>query len=343
LYSPALKPVEDEAIAEAVAKQASLGLGLATDGEFRRSFWHYDFMDGLSGLDVVERPSDDGIAFSGVNLRPFFATITNKLDFPDDHPMLDHFRYLASVAPAGTTPKISIPGPSACHFRLASEDIAVPEYDDYEALLSDISATYAKAVTAFYDAGCRYLQFDDIFFAYLGDEGQREQKRAQGYDPDQLIVQYAEMLEASIADRPDDMTIAMHMCRGNFRSTWVAEGGYDPVADAIFNQTSVDVYLMEWDTERAGGLEPLRLLPKGHKRVLPGFITTKTAPLEPVDELKAKIDQASRYVDIDQLGIAPQCGFASTEEGNVITHDDQWAKLELVVETANEIWGSVRG
>ena len=241
------------------------------------------------------------------------------------------------------TPKISIPGPSACHFRTAADDIAPPEYADTDLLFADISAAYAKAVQAFYDAGCRYLQLDDIFFAYLCDETQRERKRAEGFDPDELIVTYADMLERSIADRPDDMTIAMHMCRGNFRSTWVAQGGYDPAVDAIFNRTSVDVYLMEYDTERAGGLEPLRLLPKGTKRVMPGFITTKTSDLESIDELKARFEQASEYVDMNQLGIAPQCGFASTEEGNEITVDDQRAKLELVVTTAEALWGGVNG
>ena len=341
LTSPELKPVEDAAIADVVAMQESLGLGLVTDGEFRRSFWHYDFMDGLTGLNVRQRADRTGVQFSGPQLRPYFPDISDRIDFPDDHPMLDHFRYLSSVT--NVTPKISIPGPSACHFRTAVEDITPPEYADTDVLFADISSAYAKAVQAFYDAGCRYLQLDDIFFAYLCDETQRERKRAEGFDPDELIIAYADMLERSIADRPDDMTIAMHMCRGNFRSTWVAQGAYDPAADAIFNRTSVDVYLMEYDTDRAGGLEPLGLLPKGTKRVMPGFITTKTSELEPIDELKARFDQASEYVDIDQLGIAPQCGFASTEEGNEITSDDQQAKLELVVAAAEAIWGGVEG
>jgi 5-methyltetrahydropteroyltriglutamate--homocysteine methyltransferase len=323
--------------------QVDAGLPLVTDGEYRRSFWHYDFLDGLTGFDVVERPGASGVGFAGVELRPFFPTISDRIDFPADHPMLDHFRFLASVAPASVRPKISIPGPSACHFRTDPADIAPAAYDDIDVLFDEIAAAYAKGVQAFYDAGCRHLQIDDIFFAYLGDETQRDMKRAQGLDPDELIIGYADMLERSIAGRPDDMTIAMHLCRGNFRSTWAASGGYDPAAEAIFNRTSVDVYLMEYDTDRAGGLEPLRLLPKGEKRVLPGFITTKQAELEPLDQLKARFDEATKYVDIDQLGIAPQCGFASTEEGNTITADDQRAKLELVVACANEIWGGVDG
>lgn len=335
--------MEDAAIALVVAKQQEIGLPVVTDGEFRRSFWHYDFMNSLTGMEVTERSDRAGVQFASTTLRPYFPAITDRIDFPNDHPMLDHFRYLASVTDsAAALPKISIPGPSACHFRTAADDIAPPEYDDVQVLFHDLGAAYAKAVAAFYDAGCRYLQLDDIFFAYLCDENQRERKRSEGFDPDQLIVDYADILERAIADRPSDMTIGMHMCRGNFRSTWAAEGSYDAVADAIFNRTSVDVYYMEYDTDRAGGLEPLRLLPAGDKRVMVGFITTKTAELEPIDELRHRFDEASEYVDIDQLGVAPQCGFASTEEGNEITHADQWAKLELVVATAEAIWGSIR-
>ena len=334
-----LSQVEDAAIREAVAMQEAVGLEAVTDGEFRRAFWHYDFMGALTGLDLVERAQNQGLKFQGATLRPIFPTITARLDFPQDHPMLAHYRYLASVA--SVEPKISIPGPSCCHFRTAKADIAPPEYGDVEVLFADLTRTYAKAVRAFYDAGCRYLQMDDIFFAYLCDPKIREQKKTEGFDPDWLIGKYAEVMHDAIAGRPDDMVIAMHLCRGNFRSTWVADGGYDPAADAIFNQTGIDVYFMEYDSERAGGLEPLRLLPKGEKRVLPGFITTKKGELESLDGLKRKFDEASKYADIGQLGIAPQCGFASTEEGNEITEDDQIRKLELVVETAEAIWGGV--
>ncbi|WP_157014426.1 5-methyltetrahydropteroyltriglutamate--homocysteine S-methyltransferase [Mesorhizobium xinjiangense] len=332
-----LKAVEDEAIRDVVKMQEDAGLLAVTDGEYRRSFWHYDFMGALTGFDLEER--DDGVQFHGVKLRPIFPTIKDKLDFPDDHPMLEHYKYLASVT--NVTPKISIPGPSCCHFRTAKEDIHPKEYADDEALFADLAKTYAKAVKAFYDAGCRYLQMDDIFFAYLCDPKHRADKQAVGEDPDWLIDRYAWMMHEAIKDRPDDMVIGMHMCRGNFQSTWAAEGAYDPAADAIFNKTGVDIYFMEYDTERAGGLEPLRLLPKGKKRVLPGFITTKTAELEKLDDLKRKFDAASKFADIDQLGIAPQCGFASTEEGNKVTEDDQRRKLDLVVHTAEAIWGGV--
>lgn len=332
-----LAAIEDKAVREAVAMQENAGLMAVTDGEMRRSFWHYDFMGALIGLDLEERT--DGVQFHGAKLRPIFPTITGRLDFPDDHPMLEHYRYLASVTKV--TPKISIPGPSCCHFRTAKEDIHPREYRDLDLLFADLAKTYAKAVKAFYEAGCRYLQMDDIFFAYLCDPKIRAQKAAEGTDPDWLISRYARMMHDAIADRPDDMLIGMHMCRGNFQSTWVAEGAYDPAADAVFNETGIDIYFMEYDSERAGGLEPLRLLPKGRKRVLPGFITTKVGDLEKLDELKRKFDAASKFADIDQLGIAPQCGFASTEEGNKISEDDQKRKLDLVVRTAEAIWGGV--
>ena len=334
-----LKDVEDAAVTDVVKMQQNIGLKVVTDGELRRSFWHYDFMGGLDGLDLEERQGEKGLQFHGANVRPVFPAITGKLDFPDDHPMLDHFKYVASVAKV--TPKISIPGPSCCHFRTAKADIRPKEYQDLEVLFADISSTYAKAVQKFYETGCRYLQMDDIFFAYLCDPKLREQKKAEGVDPDWLIDQYAKMMHDAIKDRPDDMVIGMHMCRGNFRSTWAAEGAYDPAADAVFNKTGVDIYFMEYDTDRAGGLEPLRLLPKGKKRVLPGFITTKVPELESLDDLKRKFDMAGKFADLDQLGIAPQCGFASTEEGNNITEDDQKRKLELVVKTAEAIWGEV--
>lgn len=333
-----LAGIEDAAIRDVVKLQQDAGLPVVTDGEMRRSFWHYDFMGGLTGLDLEER--DEGVQFHGVKLRPIFPTITEKLDFPDDHPMLEHYKFLAGVTEV--MPKISIPGPSCSHFRTAIEDIHVKEYrDDPEALFADLAKTYAKAVKAFYDAGCRYLQMDDIFFAYLCDPKHRAARKADGQHPDWLIERYAWMMHEAIKDRPEDMTIGMHMCRGNFVSTYAAEGAYDPAADAIFNQTGVDIYFMEYDTERAGGLEPLRLLPKGKKRVMTGFITTKTGDLEELDDLKRKFDAASKHADIAQLGIAPQCGFASTEEGNKVTIDDEKRKLDLVVRTAEAIWGGV--
>ena len=330
-----LREIEDAAIADAINMQEDVGLQVATDGEYRRYFWHYDFMGMLTGFEMETRGV--GIQFEGNTLPPLYPTIKGKLDFPDDHPMIDHYKYVASHATV--TPKISIPGPSCCHFRTAPDDIHPVEYQDIDLLFTDLAATYKKAVRAFYDAGCRYLQMDDIFFAYLCDPKHRAAKEAEGQDPDYLIDRYAWMMNEAIKDRPDDMTIGMHMCRGNFMSTHAAEGGYDAAADAVFNKTGVDIFFMEYDTERAGGLEPLGLLSKGTQRVMPGFVTTKTAGLESVDDLKRKFDEAAKYVDMDQLGLAPQCGFASTEHGNKITYDDQRRKLDLIVKTAGEIWG----
>ena len=332
-----LAAVEDKAIKSVIKMQEDVGLKAVTDGEYRRSWWHYDFMGGLTGLDLEER--DEGVQFAGVKLRPIYPVITGKLDFPDDHPMLAHFKYVAQNT--SVEPKISIPGPSCCHFRTELKASAPADYKTTQVLLDDISATYKKAVARFYEAGCRYLQMDDIFFAYLCDPKHRADKQAQGIDPDWLIGAYAGMMNDAIKDRPADMKIGMHLCRGNFRSTHAAQGAYDPVADAIFNETDVDIYFMEYDTERAGGLEPLKYLPKGNKRVLPGFITTKAGDMETPDQLRRQFDEAAKYADIGQLGIAPQCGFASTEEGNAITEDDQRRKLELVVATAEAIWGGV--
>jgi 5-methyltetrahydropteroyltriglutamate--homocysteine methyltransferase len=329
-----LSAIEGAAIADVIQMQEDAGLQVATDGELRRYFWHYDFMGMLEGFDMETR--GEGIQFEGVKLPPLYPTIKGKLDFPDNHPMLDHFRFVA--AKAKVTPKISIPGPSCCHFRTAAEDILPEEYKDTDVLFADLAATYKKAVAKFYEAGCRYLQMDDIYFAYLCDPKQREEKKASGQDPDMLLKKYAWMMNEAIKDRPDDMVIGMHMCRGNFQSTYAASGGYDPAAEAIFS-TGVDIFFMEYDSDRAGGLEPLRLLPKGKQRVMAGFVTTKTPGLESVDELKRKFDEASQYVDMDQLGLAPQCGFSSTEHGNKITMDDQRRKLDLVVKTAEEIWG----
>lgn len=337
--SPELVAVENETIRAAVNLQERAGLPVVTDGEFRRSFWHLDFLGALQGLDLEERAPETGAQFAGVKMRPVFPTISGPIDFPDDHPMLGHFEYLASVT--GVTPKISIPGPSACHYRTAASDIRYAPYADPDVFFADVARTYNKAVHAFYRAGCRYLQLDDIFFAYLCDERQRAEKAAAGQDPDWLIERYAWMMREAIYDRPDDMTVAMHLCRGNFQSTWAAEGGYDPAADAVFNQTGVDVFYMEYDTERAGGLAPLRLLSKGKQRVMTGFVTTKRGSLERMDAILSLYDEAQRYVDLDQLGIAPQCGFASTEEGNALNHDEQQKKLELIVQIAHRLWGGV--
>ena len=335
ISSEELKLIEDTEIKKIVKLQEELGFKVVTDGEFRRSFWHYDFLEGLDGFELEERES--GVQFSGAKLRPFFPVIKNKIDFPSDHPMLEHFKFVAKNS--SVLPKIAIPGPSCCHFRTTPNDIYPKEYEDNEKLFFDIAQTYKKAVQEFYDIGCRYLQMDDIFFAYLCDPNHRTTRMKFGEDPDELIEKYAWMLNEAIKDRPKDMTVGMHLCRGNFKSNFAAQGAYDPTVDAVFNKIDLDVYFMEYDDERSGGLEPLKYLPKGNKRVMPGFITTKQGKLETLDFLKKKFEAASKYISIDQLGIAPQCGFSSTEEGNIISLEDQKRKLELVIEASNKIWG----
>ncbi len=333
-----LEAAEDAAIVEAIRMQENVGLPVVTDGEIRRAFWHYDFLDGLIGFDLERR--SEGAQFAGVQMIPVHPVMDERIDFPADHPHLAHFKFVAQNT--RVMPKISIPGPSCAHFRTAPDDVRVKAYrDDLQAMFDDLAKAYAKAVQAFYDAGCRYIQMDDIFFAYLCDPKHREAKKKLGQDPDWLVDRYAWMMHEALKDKPADLAIGMHLCRGNFKSTYAAEGAYDLVADTVFNKTGVDIFFMEYDTDRAGGLEPLKFLARGKQRVLPGFITTKVAALENLDDLKRKFDEASKYADIDQLGIAPQCGFSSTEDGNAITEDDQKRKLDLVVKTAEAIWGGV--
>jgi 5-methyltetrahydropteroyltriglutamate--homocysteine methyltransferase len=250
--------------------------------------------------------------------------------------MIDHFRFLAQHTTA--TPKMTIPSPSTLHFRYGRE--AVPEaiYPAIDAFYRDLGVTYAQVVRAFADAGCRYLQLDEVNLAYLCDPALRDQVRARGDDPDTLPQAYAGMLNAAIADIPADMTITMHLCRGNFRSTFVASGGYEPIAEMLFNTIGVHGYFMEYDTERAGGFEPLRFVPKG-KHVVLGLVTSKAGTLESRDELRRRIDDAAKFVDIGQLCLSPQCGFASTEDGNVLAEEEQWAKLRMIVDVAREVWG----
>jgi methionine synthase II (cobalamin-independent) len=257
-----------------------------------------------------------------------------KLGFPDAHPMLDHFRFLKAKARA--VPKMTIPSPSVLHFRVAS--VSKDFYPTRDALFDALGETYAQAVKAFYDAGCRYLQFDDTAWAYLCSEDEVEKAKSRGTDVDGLASAYARVINTALAARPKDMRITTHVCRGNFRSTWITSGGYEPVAEVLFNPTDYDGYFLEYDSERAGGFEPLRFFPKGKKQAVLGLVTTKTGALEKADDIKRRIDEAQKYVALDQLCLSPQCGFASTEEGNVLTGDEQWAKLQLIVTLANEVW-----
>jgi 5-methyltetrahydropteroyltriglutamate--homocysteine methyltransferase len=331
-----LKAVEDEEIRKIVKKQEEVGLKLATDGEFRRSWWHFDFFQDFKGAEIYK--GEQGIQFKGIQTAARAVRVTGKLDFPADHPMLEHFKFLK--ANARVTPKMTIPAPTVLHFRNERQAISTDAYPDLGAFFEDLGKAYGKAIKAFYDAGCRYLQLDDTTWGYLCSAEQRAQAKARGYDNvDELPGIYAKTINAALKSKPADMVITTHVCRGNFRSHWISEGGYGPVAEQLLGGVDYDGFFMEWDTERAGGLEPLRFLPKGKKRVVVGLVTSKSGALEKKDDIKRRLDEAAKYAPLEQLCLSPQCGFASTEEGNILTEDEQWAKLQMVVEIAKEVWG----
>lgn len=333
-----LTAVEDTAIRELVAREAQSGLKLATDGEFRRSWWHFDFFGMLDGVSVVEL--DHGIQFQGVQTRPRGLHLDGPIGFPADHPMLQHFSFLKSVADeAGVVPKFSIPAPTVLDFRLEPSAFESSPYQGHDDLVEDLATTYRAAVQAFYDAGCRYLQFDDTAWAYLCSDAELEKAAARGMRTDKLAEQYAALINASLRDKPDDLVVTTHVCRGNFRSTWIASGGYEPVAEQLLGETAFDGYFLEYDSERAGGFEPLRFLPAGEKVVELGLITTKTGTPEDPAEVRRRIEEAATIVPLEQLALSPQCGFASTEEGNVLSTDEQWAKIEATVAIAESVWG----
>jgi 5-methyltetrahydropteroyltriglutamate--homocysteine methyltransferase len=330
----ALKSVEDREIEKIVKKQEEVGLKLATDGEFRRSWWHFDFFRGLAGVTSIT--TDTGIKFHGVETKHEAIRIDGKVDF-NGHPQLEHFKFLK--AHCRVTPKMTIPAPSTFHFRQGRAMVSKEAYPDLDAFFVDIGATWRKAIRAFYDAGCRYLQLDDTAWAMMCDPKEREQSKARGDDPDKLPAIYARVTNTALEDKPADMAITMHSCRGNFRSTWIAQGGYEFVAEQLLGNTNLDGYFLEYDSDRAGGFEPLRHFPKGKKQLVLGLVTSKSGRLEPKDELKRRIDEATKYVALDQLCLSPQCGFASTEEGNMLAEDEEWAKLRLIAELADEVWG----
>jgi 5-methyltetrahydropteroyltriglutamate--homocysteine methyltransferase len=331
-----LRSTEDDEIGKIIRKQEEVGLKLATDGEFRRTWWQFDFFEGLKGVETYQ--ADKGIQFKGIQTKPRALRITGKLDFPADHPFLEHFRFLA--ASTKVTPKMTVPAPANLHFRNGRNTISKEVYPDLGPFFDDLVTTYGKVIRAFYDAGCRYLQLDDTTWGYLCSADERALAKTRGDDNvDELPAIYAEVTNRVLASKPADMVITTHVCRGNFRSHWISEGGYEPVADLLLGGTNYDGYFMEWDTDRAGGLEPLRFLPKGKKRVVVGLVTSKTGELEKKDDIKRRLDEAGKYAPLDQLCLSPQCGFASTEEGNVLTEEEQWAKLRLVVDVAREVWG----
>ena len=329
-----LRAIEDREILTIIRKQEDIGLQAVTDGEFRRAFWNYDFLGALPGVEAYL--GERKIKFQGVNPKPMMLRVTGKLGAFSSHPMLGHFTFVREHTRA--LPKMTIPSPSSLHFRYGRD--AVPEsiYPDMNDFYRDLGQTYRRAIHAFADAGCRYLQLDEVNFAYLCDPKLRAQVINRGDDPERLPAIYAGMINAAVSGIPSDMTTAMHLCRGNFQSTFVASGGYEPVAETLFNTINVNGYFMEYDSDRAGSFEPLRFVPKG-KTIVLGLVTSKSGRLESKDEIKRRINEATKYVPLEQLCISPQCGFASTEEGNILAEDEQWAKLRMIVEIAEEVWG----
>jgi 5-methyltetrahydropteroyltriglutamate--homocysteine methyltransferase len=332
-----LRVIEDDCIAEAVKLQEEAGLQGITDGEYRRLWWHLDFLEQIDGVRVTEGSfvarfrKDDG---TEVGLTPPTMTVEGKLAHSRDIQAAD-FEYLKSVT--RRTPKVCIPSPSMLHFRGGRKAIDEAVYPDLDRFYSDLAGVYNAEMRSLADRGLRYLQLDDTNFAYLCDDKIREATRAMGEDPDVLPRTYCRLINDSIAGRPDDMAVTVHMCRGNFRSAWVAQGGYEPVADILFNELDVDGFFVEYDDERSGDFAPLRFLPPG-KTVVLGIMTTKRPDLESKDALKRRIDAAAKFAPLEQLAISPQCGFSSTAHGNELTIDDEKAKLARLVEVAQEVW-----
>jgi len=328
-----LKEVEDREIDRVIRKQEQIGLRAVTDGEFRRSWWNLDFLAGFDGTEWIRLK--EGIKFKGVTTRAEGVRVSGKLGFTH-HPMVDHFKFVQSKT--NRMPKFTIPSPSALYTRSGRSLVSESAYPSLEPFFEDLGAAYRKAVRAFADAGCRYLQLDEVYIALWCDPEHRNMLKQRGDDPERLLQVDADLINTAISGVSPDMTITMHLCRGNNQSSFLGSGGYEPVADVLFNKINVDGYFMEYDTERAGGFEPLRLVPKD-KIVVLGLVTTKSGQLESRDEIMRRIDAAAKFIDVDQLCLSPQCGFASTEEGNLLTEDEQWAKLELVVNVAREVWG----
>ena len=336
ITAEALTAIEDREIEGVIRKQEAAGLKSMTDGEYRRISWNYDFLENLHNVESYVGERKIKFAATGPQPRPILLRVIGKLGGYKPHPMIEHFKFLK--AHTKETPKLTIPSPSSLHFRYGRDVVPEKLYPSMSDFYRDLGETYRKAVRAFADAGCRYLQLDEVNLAYLCDPALRQQITDRGEDPAALPGIYAGMINAAISDIPPDMTITMHLCRGNFRSNFVASGGYEPVAELLFNAINVHGYFMEYDSDRAGGFEPLRLLPKGKSAVL-GLVTSKSGGLESRDEIKKRIEQAAKYAPLDQLCLSPQCGFASTEEGNVLSGDEQWAKLRMIVEIAEEVWG----
>jgi 5-methyltetrahydropteroyltriglutamate--homocysteine methyltransferase len=335
-----LRAAEDDAIRSVVAMQEGVGLRAATDGEFRRASWHMDFIYQLGGVSRAQESLTVQFRNEAGTLE--FTPAALRVDGPIrlEHTIFaEPFRFLAGTVTTAV-PKLTIPSPSMVHYRGGRAAIDPAVYPDLDAFWEDLSAAYAAQIRGVAELGCTYLQLDDTSLAYLNDPKQRELVASLGGDPQRQHVRYIRQINAALAERPPGLTVTTHMCRGNFRSSWVAEGGYEFVAETLFNELDVDGFFLEYDDARSGDFSPLRFVPKG-KRVVLGLVTTKRGALEDKHDLKRRIDDAARYVPLEQLCLSPQCGFASTLEGNDLTYEQEVAKLRLIVETATEVWGGV--
>ncbi len=332
-----LKSRENAAIADVVRLQEKVGIASVTDGEFRRENFHFDFFDKIVGVDF-RRMMPEGAEGESVDpdKAPFVAYITDRMERPAGGVEVENFRYVNSLT--DSTVKITIPSPTMTHFRGGREAISKDAYPEMEEFFADLARVYREELAGLAEAGCKYVQFDDTNLAYMCDENMRQGVRDIGEDPDELPRTYAALINDAIGERPDDMAVCVHMCRGNAQSQWFASGGYEPIADQVFNLTDVDGFFLEYDDDRSGDFSPLRFVPKGKKIAL-GLVTSKRGELEDRDMLKRRVEEASKFVPLDQLCLSPQCGFSSNAIGNLITEDDQIAKLRLVIETAEEIWG----
>jgi 5-methyltetrahydropteroyltriglutamate--homocysteine methyltransferase len=334
----ALRAAEDAAISDAVAMQERIGLQAATDGEFRRTSWHMDFIHRLGGIEKTDERIEVRMRGAAGDTSFTSAGIAVRSRLWLEEPIFaDDFVFLQQTVTTAL-PKLTIPSPSMVHYRGGTAAVDRSVYPDIEDFWTDLSSVYADEVRAMGDLGCRYLQLDDTSLAYLNDPAQRAAMAARGEDAEVAHLRYIAQINAALAGRPQDMRVTTHMCRGNYRSSWTAEGGYDYVAEALFGELGVDGFFCEFDDERSGGFAPLRFVPPG-KQVVLGLVTTKTGALEDADALKRRIDEAAKYVPLDQLCLSPQCGFSSTVEGNALTYDEQVAKLELVVRVAEDVWG----
>ena len=334
-----LTSVEDKYIRELVEKQHAAGLKVATDGEFRRSWWHLDFFWSLTGIDKVAM--EQGYLFHGEETRAESARLTGRVAFNSAHPFLSHFAFLKSVCSDDMTPRQTIPAPAQCLAELErpenSSAIGLVYGEDRDALIKDLAAAYRQTILAFYELGCRNVQLDDCTWGMLCDRSFRAKVAEAGGDADAIAESYLRINNLAIADLPSDLVLTTHVCRGNYHSTWASSGGYEPVADVLFGREHVSAYYLEFDTDRAGGFEPLASV-AADKQVVLGLVTSKDPKLERKEDLVRRIHEAARYIPVERLCLSPQCGFASTEEGNVLTEDEQWRKIALVQEVAAAVW-----